>query len=54
MTCSPWQKLHLGLTVAAYDDRLAFDCDFASIFFAEDGASLCDKLEHLISMSDKI
>jgi len=36
MTCSPWQKLHFGLTVAAHDDdRLTFGCDFASIFFAE-------------------
>ena len=35
MTCSPWQKLHLGLTVATHDDRLAFGYDFASIFLAE-------------------
>jgi len=35
MTCSPWQKLHFGLTVAAHDDRLTFGCDFASTFFVE-------------------
>jgi len=33
--CSPWQKLHLGLTMAAHDDRLTFGCDFASTFLAE-------------------